>query len=90
MDEITKEAIIRDLQLYVGNEIHMARIARRMSQRDLAEATGLTSVAICRIENGGTDMKLSTLALIRSALVLDITVKPLGKMWAPQDEPTEE
>ena len=51
MDEITKEAIIRDLQLYVGNEIRLARLARRMSQRELAQRTGLTSVAICRVEN---------------------------------------
>ena len=92
MDEITKEAIIRDLQLYIGNEIRLARLARRMSQRELAQRTGLTSVAICRIENGCSDMKLSTLALIRSALALNVTIKPMGKILSPkeEDEPTDE
>ena len=77
MDEITKEAIIRDLQLYVGNEIRLARLARRMTLRSLSEATGITPAALCKIEHGETDMKLSTLAILRSAMVLDITVKPL-------------
>lgn len=78
MDEITKEAIIRDLQLYIGNEIRLARLSRRMTLRSLSEATGITPAALCRIENGETDMKLSTLAILRSALALDITAKPLG------------
>ena len=74
----TKEAVIRDLQLYVGNEIRLARLARRMTLRSLSEATGITPAALCKIENGETDMKLSTLAILRSALALDITAKPLG------------
>lgn len=78
MDEITKEAIIRDLQLYIGNEIRLARLSRRMTLRSLSEATGITPAALCKIENGETDMKLSTLAILRSALALDITAKPLG------------
>ena len=77
MDKITKEAIIRDLQLYIGNEIRLARLARRMTLRSLSEATGITPAALCKIENGETDMKLSTLAILRSALALDITVTPL-------------
>lgn len=90
MDELTRQAIIRDLQLYIGREIRRARMARRMSQPQLAELAGMTQARISKIENGETDMKLSTLAILRSALALDITVKPLGKMWPPQDEPTEE
>lgn len=37
-------------------------------------------------------MKLSTLALIRSALALNVTIKPMGKMLSPkeEDEPTDE
>ena len=74
----TKEAVIRDLQLYIGNEIRLARLARRMTLRSLSEATGITPAALSKIENGETDMKLSTLAILRSALALDITAKPLG------------
>ena len=74
----TKEAVIRDLRIYIGNEIRLARLARRMTLRSLSEATGITPAALCRSENGETDMKLSTLAILRSALALDITAKPLG------------
>lgn len=74
----TKEAVIRDLRIYIGNEIRLARLARRMTLRSLSEATGITPAALCKIENGETDMKLSTLAILRSALALDITAKPLG------------
>lgn len=73
----TKEAVIRDLRIYIGNEIRLARIARRMTLRSLSEATGITPAALSKIEHGETDMKLSTLAILRSALALDITVKPL-------------
>lgn len=86
MDKLTKDAIIRDLKLYIGDEIRMARLARRMTLRELSEATGITSAALCKIENGETDMKLSTLAVLRSALALDITVKPLGKGASPNNE----
>lgn len=37
----------------------------------------ITETTICKIERGDTDVKLSSLALIRSALALDITVTPL-------------
>ena len=74
----TKEAVIRDLRIYIGNEIRLARLARRMTLRSLSEATGITPAALCKIENGETDMKLSTLAILRSTLALDITAKPLG------------
>lgn len=73
-----KEAVIRDFQLYIGNEIRKARTARLMTLRSLSESTGITPAALCKIENGETDMKLSTLAILRSALALDITAKPLG------------
>lgn len=77
MEETAKEACIRDLKTYVGDAIRMARLSRRISQRELAELSGITEAAICKIERGETDVKLSTLALIRSALALDITVAPL-------------
>ncbi len=77
MDDVIKEACIRDLKTYIGDSLRMARLARRMSQRELAELTGVTEAAICKIERGETDAKLSTLALIRSALALDIIIAPL-------------
>lgn len=77
MEDIVKDACIRDLKTYIGDSLRMARLARRISQRELAGLTGITEAAICKIERGGTDVKLSTLALIRSALALDIVIKPL-------------
>lgn len=77
MEDIVKEACIRDLKTYIGDSLRMARLARRMSQRELAELTGITEAAICKLERGETDAKLSTLALIRSALALDVVIKPL-------------
>lgn len=77
MDEVVKEACVRDLKTYVGDAIRMARLRRRISQRELAELSGVTESAICKIERGETDAKLSTLALIRSALALNIIVAPM-------------
>ena len=80
MEQFTKDAAIRDLKQYVGIEIRKARIARRLTQPQLAELAGMTQAAISKIENGDTDMKLSTLAILRTALALDITIKPLGRL----------
>lgn len=77
MEDIVKEACIRDLKAHVGDSIRMARLSRRMSQRELSELTGITETTICKIERGDTDVKLSSLALIRSALALDITIAPM-------------
>lgn len=77
MKDAVKESYIRDLKAYVGDAIRMARLRRRLSQRELAELTGITEATICKIERGDTDVKLSSLALIRSALALDITIAPI-------------
>ncbi len=77
MEDAVKEACIRDLKAYVGDAIRMARLRRRLSQRELAELTGIMEATICKIERGDTDVKLSSLALIRSALALDITIAPI-------------
>ena len=77
MDEIARRAIAHDFAADIGLQLKLARVARRMSIRDLSEITGITSAAISRIENGQTDVKLSSLALIRSALALDVSIKPL-------------
>lgn len=45
----------------------------------LSELTGVTKAQLSKIECGETDVKLSTLAVLRSALALDITVKKIIK-----------
>lgn len=74
-----KEAAIRDLAEYVGLQIKLARTARRVTAREVAELAGITPVTMSRIERGQCDMKLSTLAAIRSVLALDITIQPMGR-----------
>lgn len=75
----------RDIATYVGDRIRMARLARRLSQRDVAEMCKITAATLCKIERGETDVKLSTLALICSALALDITIGTI-KVRPPVEE----
>lgn len=70
----TKESCIRCLRRYVGDEIRMARLTKRMTQRDLSAATGITIAAISKIERGESDIKLSTLATISSVLRLSVKI----------------
>lgn len=72
-----------NLAIYVGDQIRMARLARRLSQRVVAEMCGITTATLCKIERGETDVKLSTLALIHSTLAIDIDI---GDKQAPQIE----
>ena len=74
---------LKRIAIYVGDQIRMARLARRLSQRDVAEMCGITTATLCKIERGETDVKLSTLALIRSALAIDISI------WDKQAPPVE-
>lgn len=69
----------RDLAQYVGEQIKLRRVQARMTQVELAEMAGITQAALSKIERGESDIMLSTLAVLRSALALDITIAPLGK-----------
>lgn len=44
------------------------RAARKMTQEDLARATGLSRVHIARVESGNYDPRLSTVQAIAKAL----------------------
>lgn len=76
-DPVVKEAMIRDLATYVGMQLKLRRTEARMSLDALSELTGVTKAQLSKIERGETDVKLSTLAVLRSALALDITVEKL-------------
>lgn len=81
-----KAGMQRDLALYVGMQIKLRRTEARMTIADLSELTGITPAALCKIERGTADVKLSTLALIRSALALDITITPIGRVVGVADK----
>ncbi len=72
-----RAAMARDLASYLGMQIKLRRTELRMTIKELSELTGITEAAISKIERGETDCKISTIALLRSALALDIEVKPL-------------
>ncbi len=57
----------------IGTEIRLARKAKKLSQFELAELTGLDEKQIYRIETGLTSPKLEN--FIKIAEVLDISIK---------------
>lgn len=74
MDEIVKQAMSRDLREYIGMQVKLRRTAARMTQAELAELAGITNVQVSKLERGELNFTIDTLALIRSALALNITV----------------
>lgn len=67
----------RDFAQYVGLQIKLRRTELRLTLRDVADATGITEAALSKLERGLADVRLSTIALLRSALSLDIEIKGL-------------
>ncbi len=51
-----------------GANVRAARLKRGWTQEDLAEATGLASVQISRIERGAREIRLTTLLRLLTAL----------------------
>ena len=52
----------------IGERIALLRMARGLSQQQLAEKTGLAQQNIARVENGKYSSRLDTLAVIAEAL----------------------
>ena len=63
-----KKMLRNDLAESIGMAVKLRRTELRMTIKDVAKATGMTEAAISRIEQGKTDVKLSTLAVLRSVL----------------------
>ena len=74
MDKEKKKQLASDLAQAVGMAIRLQRTERRLSLDDVAAQTGITKAALSRIENGETDMKMSTLAVLRSVLALELSI----------------
>lgn len=56
----------------VGREVARLRAERGMSQKELAEAAGVTEQALSRIENGVREPRLETLRHIAVGLRVDV------------------
>lgn len=67
----------------IGEIIKNLRKSKKMSQRQLSIATGLSNTAISNIEKGTADVKMSNLAKIANAL--DTTVEDIMKQVETED-----
>jgi transcriptional regulator with XRE-family HTH domain len=60
--------------VYIGNNLKRARLRRAMSQRNLAEASGVSQKSITDIENGKREPYPSTVRKLATALGVDPAV----------------
>ena len=68
----------------VAKALKAARKNKGLSQRSLAEKSGVLQTQISRIENGATDLRLSTLVALARALDLELTLIPRKAVAAVQ------
>ncbi len=66
--------VMRENRRHVGSQIHEARIAAGLTLRQLEEQCGVTYANLCRIERGGLNVQLDTLARILHVLELEIDI----------------
>ena len=59
----------------IADQVAEQRIARRLSQRELAELVGTTQSAIARLERGGRPPRIDTLLRIAAALDCELVVE---------------
>lgn len=60
----------------IGNKLKAARLRKGLSQRDLSAKAGLPQAQISKIENGATDLRLSSLIALSRALDLELEMIP--------------
>ena len=68
-----------DLQVKIVGKFIEARDAKHMSQRALAEKTGIKQPVIARIESGTSTPKISTLLKLLKPLGYTLDIVPLTK-----------
>ena len=59
----------------IADQVAERRLARGMSQHELAQAVGTTQSAIARLETGGRPPRIDTLLRIADALGCDLVVE---------------
>ena len=66
------------------NALRAARQGKRLSQRELSAKAGVPQSHISKIENGGSDIRLSSLIEIARALELELVLVPRRPVPAVQ------
>ena len=61
---------------HLSTTLKSARKAKKLSQRGLSDATGLTQAQISKIENATADFKTSTLIELARTLDLEVMLVP--------------
>jgi transcriptional regulator with XRE-family HTH domain len=69
----------------IADQVVARRMARSLSQRELAELVGTTQSAIARLEGGGRPPRIDTLLRIADALDCELAVE-LRPRSRPADE----
>lgn len=59
----------------LGEEVRRLRIARGLSQQELAKRMGLPQSVVARLEAGGVEPRLSTLDRVAQALGVELEVQ---------------
>ena len=59
----------------IADQVAQQRVARNLSQRELAELVGTTQSAIARLERGGRPPRIDTLLKIAEALECELVVE---------------
>lgn len=67
---------------HLTESLRQARIARKLSQRDLSRLAGVPQSHISRIESNQVDLRLSSLIAIANALGLEMALVPRKAMPA--------
>jgi transcriptional regulator with XRE-family HTH domain len=65
-----------DTRIEIAKALKAAREAKGLSQRALAKIAGVPQSHISKIENGGVDLRVSSLTEIARALDLELTLVP--------------
>lgn len=61
----------KSLDVEIGRRLRQARIAKGLTQKDMAASVGLSHQAIQKYENGESRLSLSTLAQLRQQLGIE-------------------
>jgi len=62
----------------IAEKVKAARTAKGLSQRALSQRTGIPQSHISKIENAGSDIRISSMLMIAHALDLELTLIPRG------------